>query len=131
MAFSIMACILIGRVLKLRNISQPSKGAILAPRSSCSAVMIASMIFLLLMMTPATTSLCPPRYFDAECTSISTPRVNGFWNIGDAQVLSITVLKSRSGKAILLYYIFGSLVKYFFSRFALDRSGKSMLIFLL
>lgn len=27
---------------------------------------------------PATTSLCPPKYFVAECKTISIPKSNGF-----------------------------------------------------
>ena len=42
--------------------------------------------------TPATVSLCPPIYFDAECSTRSTPWVIGFWKIGVAQELSVTVV---------------------------------------
>ena len=41
--------------------------------------------------TPATTSLWPPRYFEAECRTRSTPMVIGRWKTGVAQLLSITV----------------------------------------
>ena len=41
--------------------------------------------------TPATTSLWPPRYFDAECSTRSTPCSSGRWKIGEAQLLSMTV----------------------------------------
>ena len=45
----------------------------------------------LLTTAPAITSLCPPMYFDAECTTMSTPSVIGFWNSGVAQLLSMQV----------------------------------------
>ena len=41
--------------------------------------------------TPATTSLWPPRYFDAEWTTRSTPSDSGRWKIGLAQLLSMMV----------------------------------------
>ncbi len=42
--------------------------------------------------TPATVSLWPPMYLDAECTTRSTPSVTGCWNTGVAQELSINVV---------------------------------------
>ncbi len=43
-------------------------------------------------MAPATTSLCPPMYLVAACTTRSTPFSRGFWNNGVDQLLSITVM---------------------------------------
>src|ERR1700733_10214645 len=38
--------------------------------------------------TPASKSLCPPRYFVAECMTKSTPHLNGSINGGGANVAS-------------------------------------------
>src|SRR5438552_19038603 len=47
------------------------------------------------MSAPATTSLCPERYFEAECTTTSIPRSIGRWKIGVAQELSMLVTIAR------------------------------------
>ena len=41
--------------------------------------------------TPATTSLWPPRYLEAEWTTMSTPSDSGRWKTGVAQLLSMMV----------------------------------------
>ena len=40
--------------------------------------------------TPCTTSEWPPKYFVAECNTISAPNLIGFCKYGDANVLSTT-----------------------------------------
>ena len=40
--------------------------------------------------TPAVRSLCPPRYFVAECMTMSAPSASGFCKTGVAKVLSTT-----------------------------------------
>ena len=45
---------------------------------------------------PPTTSLWPPRYFVAECTTTSAPSVSGCWRYGVANVLSTTTSAPRS-----------------------------------
>ena len=79
-----------GSVRRPRISSQASNGRELAaeigvePRRGCrpiSAVEPAT--------TPATTSLWPPRYFEAEWTTRSTPSDSGRWKTGVAQLLSM------------------------------------------
>ena len=77
-----------GRVRRPRTSSQPSNGESLPPSSGKTPASIRAIRSRRPQTTPATTSLWPPRYFEAECTTRSTPCASGCWKIGLAQELS-------------------------------------------
>ena len=50
----------------------------------------------LLTTAPASRSECPPRYLVQLSVTMSTPISSGLWFMGDARVLSMTVMAPRS-----------------------------------
>ena len=89
-AFSQWRSMRTGRVLMPRSTRYESNGPATAPTAFCAKPICSASSSWLVVTAPPTTSLWPPRYLVAECTTASAPRLIGCCRYGVAKVLSTT-----------------------------------------
>ena len=76
--------------------SQLSCGPSTAPMELCRNATCSDSALTRVTTRPASTSLCPPRYLEALCTTMSAPCSMGRWKNGVISVLSTMEISSRA-----------------------------------